>query len=34
MKRTRHGEAQIISILKQGEVGLTTANLFRAWDDA
>jgi len=27
MKGTRHSEEQIISILKQGEAGLTTAEL-------
>ena len=29
MKGTRHGEEQIIAILKQGEAGLTTAKLCR-----
>jgi hypothetical protein len=30
MKGTRHSEEQIIAILKQGEAGLTTAELCRA----
>ena len=29
MKGTRHSEEQIIAILKQGEAGLTTAELCR-----
>jgi putative transposase len=29
MKGTRHSEEQIITILKQGEAGLTTAELCR-----
>ena len=29
MKGTRHSEEQIIAILKQGETGLTTAELCR-----
>ena len=29
MKGTRHSEEQIIAILKQGEAGLTTADLCR-----
>ena len=29
MKGTRHSEEQIIAILKQGEAGLTTAELSR-----
>ena len=32
MKGTRHSEGQIIAILKQGEAGLTTAELPAAGD--
>jgi len=31
MKGTRHSEEQIIAILKQGEAGLTTAELCRQY---
>ena len=33
MKGTRHSEEQIIAILKQGEAGLTTAELCRQQRD-
>lgn len=34
MKGTRHSEEQIIAILKQGEAGLSTAELCRQHGDA